>query len=283
MAKIIEPGFEIIEQDISSGLIGMYKHIEQIGRVCYKSEDKITGNSYSKFVSMLLDKKHGAMLEHGTLYLQFPEQTDPPTYYYYTPDLNHFLWSNKYTRTNTIDRIKYVTANYRVIYENALPLSILDFISDCTEYHERRVSVKFTCDRGVSHEFVRNRGGNNDPHKGGGNAFAQESTRYCNYSKKGVVYCRPVWLKNDEFTWFQTLCEENEKQYLQALERGWPPQQARGYLNHFLKTELIITAMMSDWEHFLSLRADSHAHPSAQQLAYPLKEEFIKRGWLQAL
>ena len=74
--------------------------------------------------------------------------------------------------------------------------------------------------------------------------------------------------------------EVNEVQYLAALEKGWQPQQARGYLNHFLKTELIITAFMSDWKHFLSLRAAPSAHPSAQELAYMVKEEFEKRGYL---
>jgi thymidylate synthase (FAD) len=144
-----------------------------------------------------------------------------------------------------------------------------------SERHEKRVSVKFTCDRGVSHEFVRNRGRR-------GNGFAQESTRYVSYNKEdGVVYCYPVWLKEQEdFVDFEADLLINEASYRKWSNKGWQPQQARGFLNHFLKTELIITACMSDWRHFFSLRADPSAHPSAQQLAFPLKEEFVRRGWL---
>jgi thymidylate synthase (FAD) len=260
--KVVEPGFEIIEQEDSSGTDGILKHIERVGRVCYKSEDRITDNSYVKFVNMLEEKKHGAMLEHGTVYLEGVEGLN------FDFEKNHYSVYNK-------PRNSFVTTNWRVIVENGLKDRVEHFISKMSSYHERRVTVKFTCDRGVSHEFVRNRGKR-------GNAFAQESTRYCNYGKNGgVAYCFPVWIKEEgDRKEFENFCGENERQYLDRIRSGWEPQQARGYLNHFLKTELVITAFTSDWNHFFSLRADSRAHPSARQLAEPLKEEFQKRRWI---
>jgi len=260
--KIVEPAFEILEQENEYTLESVLKHIERVGRVCYKSEDKITGDSYKKFVAMLENNGHGAMLEHGTVYLMEADA------------LPFDFSANKYSKYIK-HKHSFVTTNYRVIVENGLKDRIEPYISKKENSHERWVSVKFTCDRGVSHEFVRNRGRY-------GNAFAQESTRYCDYNKgNGVVFCRPVWLEDKDFIDFENSLYLIEHQYNDWREKGWQPQQARGFLNHFLKTELIITGMMSDWEHFFSLRADSHAHPSAQQLAYPLKEEFIKRGWLE--
>jgi thymidylate synthase (FAD) len=278
-----------MEQDDSEGLAGVLKHIERVGRVCYKSEDKITEDSYEKFVTSLQEKGHGAMLEHGTVYLYGCDAH--PTGFELkdklgnvSPNITHheieLLIKNKWTKTNWDEKHNqfYITTNYRVLTDGFLVEfveKVEPFFTYLSAKHEKRVSVKFTCDRGVSHEFVRNRGKY-------GNAFAQESTRYCNYNKgDGVVYCFPVWLEDRLLDDFENFCKQNEEQYNKvSFEWQWAPQQARGFLNHFLKTELIITAMMSDWEHFFSLRADSRAHPSAQELAYPLKEEFVKRGWI---
>lgn len=68
--KLIKPSFEILEQSL--GEEGIYKQIERVGRICYKSENKITEDSYKKFVEMLKSKSHGAVLEHGTVYLKIP-------------------------------------------------------------------------------------------------------------------------------------------------------------------------------------------------------------------
>ena len=262
--KIVKPGIEIMEQDVSLGLEGALRHIERIGRGCYKSEDRITEDSYKKFVKMLEDKGHGAMLEHGTVYLIVPT--------YEAQEVLAVIGKYSVSWVNHIRKFHAITTNYRTLYEN----NLLDLMTKkwVVDGHERRVSVRFVCDRGVSHEFVRNRGKL-------GNAFAQESTRYCDYNKaEGVAYCLPIWLTDEQRQKFEDACRINECWYEQArVMWGWQPQQARGFLNHFLKTELIITAFMSE-EHFLSLRAAPSAHPSAQELAYMVKEEFENRGWL---
>lgn len=151
--ELIKPSFEIWEQ--SAGLEGVYKQIEKVGRVCYKSEDKITEDSAKPFVDRMIKSGHGAMLEHGTVYLKFETLTHAEKY------LN-----NKYSEVRTCYSSFYVTTNLRVLVENGW-LDDLQYICEPTEYHERRVTVHFVCDRGVSHEFVRHRV----------MSFAQESTR----------------------------------------------------------------------------------------------------------
>lgn len=175
--KLIKPSFEIWDQP--AGLEGVCKQIEKVGRVCYKSEDKITEDSAKPFVDRMIKSGHGAMLEHGTVYLHIKgiDRTDITKYLY-----------NKYSKVveGSLDHF-YVTTNYRVLIENGW-LDDLQYICEPTEYHERRVTVHFVCDRGVSHEFVRHRVF----------SFAQESTRYCNYSKdkfgNEITFIIPCWL-----------------------------------------------------------------------------------------
>lgn len=167
--KLINSSFEIIEQ--KPGLEGIYKQIELAGRTCYKSESNITEDSAKGFVDRMIKSGHGAMLEHGTVYLAIPMTT-------YAPDAVNFYYNNPYSKVNEcndfIFKDKYgdevaawcVTTNFRVIVENNL-LDDLEFLCEPTEYHEKRVTVRFICDRGVSHEFVRHRV----------MSFAQESTR----------------------------------------------------------------------------------------------------------
>ena len=139
-------------------------------------------------------------------------------------------------------------------------------------------------------------------------SFAQESTRYCNYSKNKfnneITYILPCWidLKEDSYSindveepydrcliivkcanleeaiFIRSLCYA-EKNYFELIKAGWKPQQARATLPNALKTELVMTGFISDWSHFFKLRCDSAAHPQARELAIPLKEEFIKRGY----
>lgn len=158
--KLIKPSFNIIEQPV--GLEGIYKQIEAAGRTCYKSEDKITKDSASKFVERMVKSGHGAMLEHGTVYLKVTyKDTDCVT-------LSMFYGHNKYSKvTHSEDnKVYYITTNYRVLVENN-HLGDFKYLCEPTEFHERRITVRFVCDRGVSHEFVRHRVF----------SFAQESTR----------------------------------------------------------------------------------------------------------
>ena len=289
--RIVKPNFEIWEQ--SAGLEGVYKQIERVGRVCYKSEDKITEDSAKPFVDRMIKSGHGAMLEHGTVYLKITYKDTNFT------TLCMFYGKNKYSVLNHSEdnKIYYITTNYRVLVENN-HLSDLKYLCEPSEFHEKRITVHFVCDRGVSHEFVRHRV----------MSFAQESTRYCNYSKdkfgNELTFIIPSWCSNrdevhivpDKYDvdWNDKLIEDfgneqgrlyiglalAEKAYLDLLNIGWTPQQARAVLPNSLKTELVMTGFVSDWKHFFGLRCDSAAHPQAMELAIPLKEEFINNKYL---
>lgn len=185
--RLIKPSFEIIEQQ--AGLEGVYKQIERAGRVCYKSEDKITENSAKEFVDRMIKSGHGAMLEHGTVYLKIPYGTmDDRGEFSNEPIVIKYI-DNPYSvvMNNSENDYWYITSNYRVIIENEW-IDDLQYLCEPTEFHAKRITVHFVCDRGVSHEFVRHRV----------MSFAQESTRYCNYSKdkfgNEITFIIPCWL-----------------------------------------------------------------------------------------
>lgn len=194
-------------------------------------------------------------------------------------------------KVKTDDKYAYVTMNYRHIVENNW-LDDLKYQCEPTEFHEKRCTVRFVCDRGVSHEFVRHRVF----------SFTQESTRYCNYSKdkfgNELTFIIPCWItdieerfnkeynyvayaeyhhaKDDANKQWYDLCLNSEFVYNDLVKEGWKPQQARSILPNSLKTELIMTGFVSDWKHFFNLRTAVGAHPQAQELAIPLEEEFKK-------
>lgn len=281
--KLIKPSFTILHQ--APGLEGVYKQIELAGRTCYKSEDKITPDSAKAFVERMINSGHGAMLEHGTVYLGMPIETIIPI------EANGWgkYESNKYSKGGVVCSINgekrvAITTNLRVLVENGW-LDDLQYICEPTEYHEKRVCVKFICDRGVSHEFVKHRVF----------SFAQESTRYCNYSKdkfgNELTFIQPCYLNEEELVKYGPyhlvsrnkspesifICSLNnaEKDYLTLIESGWKAQEARAVLPNALKTELVMTGFATDWQHFFELRCASNAHPQARELAIPLYDEFI--------
>lgn len=295
--RIIKPSFEIWDQE--EGLEGVYKQIERAGRVCYKSEDKITEGSAKEFVERMIKSGHGAMIEHGTVYLTMqyggPSRKESDAIEKYT--------KNKYSKCNQdTDSRYYITTNLRVLVENDW-MDDLKYLCEPTEFHEKRVCVRFICDRGVSHEFVRHRVF----------SFAQESTRYCNYSKdkfQGITFIQPPWLDGDisnedgskfydvytdvylhtlttaENAYLDLLKQWDEKVPDKRFKSGyknnpWTPQQARAVLPNSLKTELVMTGFTKDWGHFFKLRDAGSAHPQARELAHPLHEEFKNRNLLK--
>jgi thymidylate synthase (FAD) len=213
---LIKPSAKIVS-DISG--MEILKHIERTGRVCYKSEDKITDESCIKFVKGIIQRKHESVLEHVA------------------------------------------------------------------------VTVKFICDRGVSHELVRHRIA----------SFSQESTRYCNYSG-GVTFIIPPWVKINpgeytaediremtcpdepdlewgEHLWFWS-CINSENFYNELIRESWSPQQARDVLINSVKTEVDMTANLREWRHFFKLRAVGEAgkpHPQMVEITIPLLEEFKQK------
>lgn len=141
--KLIKPNFEIITQNPNND--DMLKHIELCGRVCYKSEDKIKDNTAAIFVNGLIKSGHTSVLEHGTVYLIIHENNLTISKYQY----------NKYSVVATSDDEEdenyYITTNYRVLVENKW-LDDLQYRCEPTKFHEKRITVKFICDRGVSHK-----------------------------------------------------------------------------------------------------------------------------------
>lgn len=294
--RLIKPKVELINQE--PGVEGLFKHMELCARTCYKSEDKITEDSAKKFINnVIIARGHTAMLEHGTVYLRIPDVSSDGQWVY--PAKGKYL-GNKYSVTKSrLEGIAqnpysvfYVTTNYRVLVENNW-LDDLQYICEPTEYHVKRVTVKFICDRGVSHEYVRHRVF----------SFAQESTRYCNYSKdrfgKELNCIIPCWYKNmfegnsynielchtydltiseglsrTEAAWIQAMCEA-ESTYFGLLTEGEPAQQARNVLPLALKTELIMTGTVEQWIEFLKLRCANDAHPQARELAIELRDRLL--------
>ena len=184
--KIILPKTEIVTPIDGNAVL---KHIEQCGRVCYKSEAKITDDSAAKFIENVIKRGHESVIEHFVL------------------------------------------------------------------------TVKFTVDRGVSHEIVRHRLA----------SYSQESTRYCNYAKGDFGAEITVF---DEGTvgydCWKKACEEAEYAYFNLLELGCSPQEARSVLPNSLKTELYMTANLREWRHFFRLRTSAAAHPQMREVAIPL-------------
>lgn len=245
---------------------------------------------------MLVKRGHTAMVEHGTVYLTLDMSSRNKYFKYCT---------NKYSNAISTGEaeagtwIGYVTTNYRVLLQEGW-LSDLEHITEPTK-HIRRITVKFVCDRGVSHEFVRHRVF----------SFAQESTRYCNYAKdkfgSEITFINPCWMSDfhlgnqyskdivEEYRNFENWADNpetsellflyslavSEQNYLNLLSNGWKPQQARAVLPNSLKTELIMTGTVKQWEGFFKLRDANDTHPQARELAQPLHEEFIRRGWLK--
>lgn len=277
--KLIKPSFEIIEQD--NTLLGIKKHIEKAARTCYKSENLITGDSAEKMFNRLVDSKHLAMLEHGTVYLSLPE---------YMPCDDYI--DNPYSKVESAPHYCYVTTNMRVLLENGW-LDDLQYLCQPTDYHHKRITVKFVTDQGVLREFTRHRVF----------SFAVESTRYCNYGKdkfgNEVSFIIPTWcngieegedydfnginnrmtLMPTELSFLRSL-REIENTYMRLLEMGWKPEQARNVLPLATKCEIVMTGFVSDWKHFFALRAHGTTgtpHPQASELAIPLMNEFIKR------
>ena len=134
-------------------------------------------------------------------------------------------------------------------------------------------SVKFTVDRGVSHEIVRHRLA----------SFAQESTRYCNYGHEGeITVIKPVFWDevSGEYMAWKHGCMTAERRYMELLDDGATPQEARSVLPNSTKTEVVMTANLREWRHFLKLRAvgtTGKPHPQMQEVAIPLLRELKEK------
>ena len=293
--RIVKSNFEIWEQ--SAGLEGVYKQIERAGRVSHKSEDRITEDSAKTFVERMMKMKHLSTCEFGTVYLYID---------YHNPSFGKIIdkySSNEYSKCIVFPNEVCISSNYRVLVENNW-LDDLKYLCEPTEYHHKRYTVKFICDRAILAEFTRHRKF----------SFMAESTRYCNYSKgkfnSELTFIIPCWMDIPEGSidlgnydktsarykdgniyiidtkppyvgvdFIRSLCEA-EANYLSIVRNGWKPEQARNVLPLSLKTELYMCGFAEDWEKFFELRCATNSHPQARELAVPLKEEFIKRNYI---
>lgn len=306
--KIVKAGFSILERPERRGNLAV---IEQAARTCYKSEDKIKpdGSSAIAIVNNLIRNQHEAMLEHG----DYMFQVQPSIYEelcrslqcirnmgYAAPMLEMSCNAGRPIVSGNIrawrELFHHDTASgprfigfFDPIYtqdcedRDTIPNAAVKRIhyGDLTDIFDRgthiRATVKFVIDRGVSHEFVRHRLF----------SFAQESTRYCNYSQNKfgneITFIEPFYLKRDSEAYLEwkKACYVAEKQYFRLLNEGLTPQEARAVLPTSTKTELIMTGTLREWKHFFNLRAlgtTGEPHPQAKEVALPLLEMF-KVGW----
>lgn len=295
-----KPGLFFIEQP--TGINGVYEQIETCGRNCYRSTPK-GGESAKKFTEAMVSSGHYAMLEHGTIYLAIPVKN--------VEDVPHKIVYNKYTKASRqfLDGhtgYDYITTNYRVLIENDW-LDLLQYWTEPTKYHHRRVCILFDTNIGVSREFNRHRV----------NSVAESSTRYCNYTKDkfdgAITVIEPTWLRDragiinmnlksrklmDYIHDIATKQDENWEKldywlfslevanlcYERLIELGCRPQEAREVLPLATNTQLIHTAFVDDWQHFLELRAEdtptNHPHPMALELASALKKWMQERDYI---
>lgn len=317
--RVIDSSAEVLLQ--GPGVVGMFKQIERAGRISYKSEDRITPDSYTKFINMLKERGHWSVFEHGTVYLTIPK---------HEPEAMIFLESeeNKINYNRFVDKgeVLLVTTNYRYILQNGLEGLLDKYWTEPTE-HYRRVTAHIVCSRLVSHQLVRHR------------AFShiQESQRYVNYSREkygaGITFIIPQWayairrklgstvdpqtyeprdyLLNitGEDLWNE-LCKFDKK--VASRDRFWQtcedeymydiseedggalnPEDARGCLCNDTKTELCITGYLQDWitrpneqetpekYGFFYLRSANSAQRDIRVLSTELEKRFKELGFYE--
>ena len=281
--KLIKPSFKIWEQE--ADLNGVFRQIERAGRVCYKSEDKITEDSAKGFVGRMVKSGHGAMLEHGTVYLKIPYGTmDDRGEFSNEPIVIKYI-DNPYSvvMNNSENDYWYITSNYRVIIENGW-IDDLQYLCEPTEFHAKRITVHFVCDRGVSHEFVRHRV----------MSFAQESTRYCNYSKdkfgNELTYIIPSWsgLTEGNYSYIHETGPLGHDFYwtpsvsLSDIDKG-----ARVYLDALAAAESFYMELLDKWDnkvHDRRFKSGFRGNPWTPQqaravLPNSLKTELVVTGF----
>ena len=291
--KLIKQSFEILEQKDFT-IKGIKQFIERCGRVSHKSEDRITEDSAETFVERMKEMKHLSTCEFGTIYLYYKVDELSTM----VKEIIDFYKNNQYSKVECVNSYSdtylergmgrvydieseyFITTNLRVCLENNRQEYLTNALCEPTEYHEKRYTVKFLCDRGILAEFTRHRKF----------SFMAESSRYNNYSKdkfgNELTFIKPCWLtggmrSNLTYLEWETTLQEIEKSYLMLTKNGWKAEEARSILPLSLKTELYMCGFAEDWEKFFELRCATNAHSQARELAIPLKEEFISKNYLQ--
>lgn len=302
--KIIPASFTVLD-DLD--ILALAVRIEYCGRICYKSEERITRDSAIPFVRKMAEHGHNSVLEMGviTMRVQCDEQAL----------IDHFFYNQpRYLHVDIEDNTLTVTGSVRAFREMAIfhpdcaiSRAAVDFLAQAHPYFfenlpvrpgekharlkitkvaleevdrlpreklmkHRHIAVKFIVNRAVTHEIVRHRPC----------SFLQESQRYCRYSdnKFGgeVTFIKPLFFsqESEQYQLWEKAMADTEKIYLKLLETS-TPQAARTVLPNSCKTELIVYANLAQWRHILALRTSAAAEPSMREVMIPLQEDLQRR------
>lgn len=288
--KLVKQSFDILEQTDFS-LKGIKQFIERCGRVCYKSEDRITDTSYEKFVDMLIKKDHARPLEFGTVHLK----TKSSNFQGFMQALYaEGIFNDVWIKSNYNEEVVYTTTNYRYYLDmiKRIPFIKNYFTEEDNEYYPKRYTVHMILSRGVMDEFRTHVT----------LSHLAESTRYCNYSRdkfdNQITFIQPSWIildkemapinelcllagqydrENPNLRYLASLVDANYT-YISLLNKGWTPQQARDVLPLSVKSELISCGFGSAWDNFFYRRCAKDAHPMAREIAIPLQDKFKEMG-----
>lgn len=314
--NIVKAGYHFITPK-STSPEDTIAHIERCGRVCYKSEDRITPVSGEKFVKNITKRGHTSVLEHGNIIMSMDGSSymnikvnasrliddGRRVYLRFTNIENRYIvsgniraWRDFFNLCRSYGLSFYATTinefrNFCVLFSDVISNEMGNgavtnkYINHCSvagfdslaSYIEKFVhctlTIKFTVDRGISHELVRHR--TLSP--------SQESTRYCNYSKDGfggeITVIEPCFFIRDTdcYEIWRQSCLTSEKAYFHLLDMGCSPQQARDVLPNSLKTEVVMTGTHKEWWDFLKLRTASGVHPQMREVTDPLLADLSSR------
>lgn len=278
--NIIKPSVERIDEKDN------LKRIELAGRVCYKSEKKITEGSARAFCDQILKRGHTSVLEHSNVIVRVSLGTalhiERAGQEYKKITHKHPMLTESFSPEGWI-----FSGNVRAWYDiltttrlvglgltfsgdpllstggewDLTPFVISeDELSDEKRQIHSRITLRITCDRGVSHELVRHRV----------MSFSQESTRYVNYGRRGYTFIEPWWWEHQSgvIKHFMLYTMQHSVDVYQAMiDEGATPQLARAVLPTQIKTEVVVTGTPLQWAEFIRLRADKAAHPDMQRIA----------------
>lgn len=302
---VVDPSYEIQDELDQASLV---IRLEACGRICYKSEEKITKDSALPFVKKIAEHGHNSVMEMAVVTLRVycsAEQFDAfllqkPTYFFVDRVADGMLVTGSirsfrelYQRAGNIAPVEamvsFITHSHPYLFEGVWDgghgLSIGDSIEvskvDLQEVEalpthllarHRFCGVKFIVNRAVTHEIVRHRPC----------SFLQESQRYCRYSQdkfgSQVTFIKPMFYQEgtEEYVLWKKAMEETEQIYLQLLETS-TPQAARTVLPNSCKTEIIVYCNLVEWKHIFSLRTTPAAEPSMREVMIPLAAEMKER------
>ena len=304
--KVIAPYFEILE-DLDKQSLPV--RIEGCGRICYKSEDKITPESAEPFIRSIIKHGHNSVTEMAVLTLKIKYDTESIANKFFNLMPKYLIvdkiekkellitgsiraFRELYQSNSTVKMVKaiaeYLSRRHPLFYEDLLPergllkqegvivekvpLETVDSLPVDLLARHRHVAVLFVVNRAITHEIVRHRPV----------SYLQESQRYCRYSQdkfgSEVTFIKPMFFKeeSEEYSLWEKAMQDTEKIYLKLLETS-SPQAARTVLPNSCKTELITFANLLEWLHIFKLRTSKGAEPSMREVTIPLLKKFQEK------